>query len=212
MLEKAWLSTCDLEHPHYRLCASRIVHLDDNTFWARNVVLRFGNVPVFYFPILWGRTDSRRSFMLKPGYSSRNGAYLEIRRAWEIGDLGENELQLDLMSKRGVGLGNKTQLATDTQELDLNVYGVLDSDPPETEPGYNRRFEETHDRYRWHTYYRNALTEDLTLRLNVDFLSDIDMLEDWFRRDYRRLQQPRSYFDLSYDRRIIRWACPSVRV
>ena len=50
-----------------------------------------------------------------------------------------------------------------------------------------------------HSYYQNRLTDDLTLRLNIDFLSDIDMLEDWFKRDYRRIQQPRSYLDLSYD-------------
>ncbi|NLF62342.1 MAG: LPS-assembly protein LptD [Lentisphaerae bacterium] len=199
VLENAWLSTCDREHPHYRLSAARIVHSADGSFVARHVVVKFGSVPVLYFPILWGSTDERRSLMIKPGYSSRRGAYLEISRFWAIADLGTSKIQLDLMSKRGVGLGNTTHLETESQALDVNVYGVLDSDPPETDPGFNRRFKETHDRYRLHSYYQNRLTDDLALRLNIDFLSDIDMLEDWFRRDFRRLQQPRSYLDLSYD-------------
>lgn len=199
VLNRAWLSTCELEKPHYCLYARQIIHRQDNTFQARHVFLKFGPVPVFYIPYLWGRTDGRRSIMVKPGYGSRKGAYLKLSRIWEVGDLGETEMQLELMSKRGVGLGNKTRLESDQQELELNLYGVLDSDPPETSPGYNRRFDETHDRYRLHSYYRNQVTDDLTMRLNVDFLSDIDMLEDWFRREYRRQQQPRSYLDLSYD-------------
>ena len=199
VLQDAWLSTCDREHPHYRLCAGRIVHSADGAFFARHVVVKFGSVPVLYLPFLWGSTDERRSFMIKPGYSSRKGGYLEVSRTWAIADLGESEMQLELMAQRGIGLGSQTHLETESQELDVNAYGILDSDPPETEPGYNRRFEETHDRYRLHSYYRNQLTDDLALRLNVDFLSDIDMLEDWFKRDFRRLQQPRSYLDLSYD-------------
>ena len=137
VLEDARLSTCDREHPHYRLSAKQIVHTADDSFVARHVVLKFGSVPVLYFPILWGSTDDRRSLMIKPGYSSRRGAYLEISRSWAIADLGMSKMQLDLMSKRGVGLGNTTQLETENQALDVNVYGVLDSDPPETEPGFN---------------------------------------------------------------------------
>jgi len=199
VLEDAWLSTCDREHPHYRLSASRIVHSSDNSFVARHVVLKFGSVPVFYFPILWGRTDDRRSLLIKPGYSSRRGAYLEISRSWAIADLGMSKMQLDLMSKRGVGLGNTTHLKTESQALDVNLYGVLDSDPPETEPGFNRRFKETHDRYRLHSYYQNRLTDDLALRLNIDFLSDIDMLEDWFKSEYEHNPQPSTFANAVYD-------------
>ena len=48
------------------------------------------------------------------------------------------------------------------------------------------------ERYRVSTYFREELEEGLDMRLNLDVLSDISMLSDWFRRDYRRMEQPRS--------------------
>lgn len=198
-LEGAWLSTCDCPEPHYCLSASSITHNKNKTFTAKNVLLKFGGVPVFYLPILWGNSDGNSGFIIRPGYSGKRGAYLRLGRIWKFGPAADSSLYVDLMSKRGIGLGSDINFKTDSRELGSHLYGILDNDAPETEHGYNRRFKYVDERYRISTYYRDELADGLTLRLNLDLMSDIDMLEDWFRRDYRRIEQPRSYVDLTYD-------------
>lgn len=201
-LHNAWLSTCDCPEPHYRLSASSIGHRADNRFFAKNVVLRFGRVPVFYLPFLWGSTNANQfGYILKPGYSGKRGAYLQVGRVWKLGDDHSAKAYVDVMSKRGVGLGADYEQSNERRDVDLTAYGLHDTDTPETSDGFNRRFESKDDRYRVNYYHRERLSAKLSLRLNLDLLSDIEMLEDWFRRDYRRYEQPKSYLDVSYDER-----------
>ncbi len=197
--KEIWLTSCDREKPHYSLTASSVKYSDDNTFRANNLVLRFGGVPVFYFPVLWGTTDGSSGYIIKPGYSGKKGAYLRFGRVKKYGEEGEASAYVDLMSKRGVGIGADVDYIDEKHTFKSRIYGILDSDPPETEHGYDRRFRSRDERYRLSAYYSEELAPGIDIRLNIDLLSDIEMLSDWFRRDYRRLEQPRSYLDLNYD-------------
>ena len=199
-IRKGWLSTCECPQPHYRLEASQITHHADQTFTAKHVMLKFGRVPVLYLPWLWGSTNANQvGLLLKPGYSGRRGAYLQVGRIWKNEATGDNRLYVDLMSKRGVGAGYSSEFESAQRELSTQLYALHDNDPSETSPGFNRRFESEEDRFRVKAYYRQVISEGLSLRMNVDWLSDSAMLEDWFRRDYRRIEQPKSFADVSYD-------------
>lgn len=200
VLQKAWLSTCDLEHPHYRIEAKEIVHHSDQRFTAKHVVLKFGPVPVFYFPLLFGSTNvDQAGLIFRPGYSGRRGAYLQVGRIWKGDILGTSKLYLDLMSKRGIGAGFENNYEAQDREVKTQFYAIHDKKPSETSSGYNRRFRIKKDRFRANAYYRQVIEDDLSLRLNIDYLSDSAMLEDWFKRDHRRYQQAKSFVDLSYD-------------
>ncbi|MBQ7651291.1 MAG: LPS assembly protein LptD [Victivallales bacterium] len=197
-LDHLWVSTCDLHEPHYRLAASSIKYHDDHTFSAKHVVLKFWKVPVFYFPYLWGNTDGTSGFIIRPGYSGKRGAYIRLGRIWRYAENGKISVFTDLMSKRGVGLGSESENVTDKREYKTTLYGLLDSRPPHTEHGYDRRFKETDERYRINGYYRQEFFDDeLSLRANIDVLSDISMLEDWFKGEYKRINQPKSFIGLS---------------
>ena len=205
MLKDAWISTCDrYPNPHYRLSASEIHHYEDNTFTAKHIVIRLGVVPIFYFPYMIGTTDGTAGMIIKPGYSGKRGAYLQLGRIWKLAKDdkdadGEARVFVDLMSKRGIGAGSKLDYVSEKQEINLNLYGLLDEDPPETEDGFNRRFHVTDDRYRLNWYHRYNFSDELTLRANVDWLSDIDMLEDWFKHEYRQISQPKTFLSLDYE-------------
>ncbi len=198
-LQGAWLSTCDKYDPHYCISAKEIRHRPDNTFTAKHVCFRIWNVPVFYLPYMWGSTNNNAGIILKPGYSGRKGAFLTIGRLWKHDDGTESQLYTDLMSKRGIGLGLDTQLKTLRGESQLKLYGVFDQDAPETEKGYNRRFKFEDDRYRLKWSHLADLTDDLSLRANIDVLSDIDMLEDWFRSEHRHGEVADTTLSLTYE-------------
>ena len=195
------LSTCEyVDKPHYCLKARRVHYYPDGGFKAYHAWYEVGRVPILYFPVVFGDTDTDvGNVEIKPGYSSDWGGFLLLGREWRVGKRSSTKMLLDLRSKNGVAVGNETQLRTDSSQTDVLVYGMEDNDPPETEEGFNRRFDVRDERYRGKLYHRQELGDNATLRLNLDALSDIDMLEDWFRRDHRRSPQPKSYADLAYE-------------
>ena len=200
-VQSGWMSTCDLDKPHYRLQAKEIIYYpEDKTFTAKHATAWIGSVPVFYFPYLHGSTDNTSGTIIRPGYSGKRGAYLRLGRVWQLGVSGNLQFFIDGMTKRGIALGQTTEYATETREIVTNLYGLHDRKPAETEKGFDRRFKSQDDRFRVKAYWRENFSDSLALRINVDYLSDISMLDDWFRHDWRHWGQPKSFATLSYDK------------
>jgi LPS-assembly protein len=199
-LQHARITTCNLPEPHYSVQASRVLYYPDGKFRAYNVVYRVADVPIFYWPVLFGDSDADvGSVSIRPGYSSDWGAFLLLGRTWQVSKEVDTTVHLDLRSKNGLALGNDTEVRTAYSHTNVELYGMYDLDAPETSDGYNRRFESEDWRGRAHVYHRQELDENLTLRANVDYLSDIDMLEDWYRSEYARDPQPPTFANVAYD-------------
>ena len=196
---RAYMTTCDRENPHYALVAKRInYHPEDRTFTAYHVTLRFFDIPILYLPVLYGSTENSMGIIIRPGYSGKRGAYLRLGRAWQHGKDGSTQLFVDGMTKRGLAIGEETRYHTDQRTVNTDLYALHDKHPAETEDGWDRRFKSVDDRFRVHAYWREQFNENWALRLNLDYLSDISMLEDWFRHDWRHYGQPKSYASLDY--------------
>ncbi len=199
------LTTCDLAEqgePHYTMSATRITYHHDGNFTAWNVLFKAGRVPVFYLPAVWGSTAGRGEFEIKPGYSGKWGAFLLLGKTWRLSEAATTKMLLDLRSRHGIALGNETKVSTARSQTDALVYGMIDTDPPKSgdNPDYNRRFDTTSERYRLKLYHREELRDDLNLRVKVDKMSDIDFMENWFRKEYHADPQPKSFADMTLDR------------
>ncbi|MFW6414548.1 MAG: LPS-assembly protein LptD, partial [Verrucomicrobiota bacterium] len=197
------LSTCEYvidEHEHYSLNAGKVVHTPDGKLKAYHTWYKVGPVPVFYWPyVQWDTDKDTGNIRLEPGHSSDWGAYLLTSRRWKLSDKTDTTMKLDYRSKRGFGIGNLTRRKTKNSRSEFLAYGLNDDEPPQTSPDYNRRFDIEDQPYRIAFSHFRQLTDKLSLRLNVDKLSDIDMLEEWFEDEYEDYRQPRSFIDLRYD-------------
>ena len=199
-VNQGWLTTCDHEHLHYRLQAKEIIyHPESKTFSAKHLTARIGNVPVFYFPWFYGSTDNTEGTIIRPGYSGKRGAYLRLGRVYQHSENGNSQIFVDGMTKRGLALGQITDYNSGSREVVTSLYGLHDRKPAETTKGFDRRFKSKEDRFRLKLYWREQLDEHWALRINTDYLSDISMLDDWFRHDWRHWGQPKSFAALSYD-------------
>jgi len=79
-LDKASFTSCDPEHPAWSI-HSNSLQIDNqrNLATARNVTLRLGQVPVFYFPWLqFPTTDARATGVLAPTLGSSNNAGVDL--------------------------------------------------------------------------------------------------------------------------------------
>ncbi|MFA4945307.1 MAG: LPS assembly protein LptD [Lentisphaeria bacterium] len=205
ILRNAILTTCDhTENPHYCFTAGAVTRYPDGSFVARNIVWKIGAVPVFWLPVIWGGPDDARGggggvVEIKPGYSSKHGAFLLLARSFRLSKNVITTFRLDLRSKNGIAIGNETKIRAGRSQTDLLVYGMVDNDAPKTDDGWNRRFAVEQDRYRLRLYHHTPIRDDLNLRLQLDKLSDIDMLENWYSKEYRNDPQPTTFADLTWD-------------
>lgn len=104
-------STCDPADPDWEFRASRIrLDHEQGQGFARNMSLRFKDVPIFYFPALSFPIDDRRkSGFLMPtvGDSDKHGFELETPYYWNIAPQADATLTPHLMAERGVKLDSE---------------------------------------------------------------------------------------------------------
>ena len=208
VFDGAQLSTCeylvddDGSHAHYHIRAKEITYNPETgQFRAEHAVFKVGNIPIFYWPVVYYDRDWKPgNTTVKVGHDSDWGAFILLGQQWQITENLDTFWNLDYRSRRGIAFGNTTTYTTPNTETEF--YGYIlpgDDNPPETTPGLNRRFDVEDDRYRIRFYHLNRLTENWTFRLNINALSDIDMLEEWYEDEFDVNPQPYTYADLTYD-------------
>lgn len=85
----AIFTDCALEEPHYHFGAGQMKVLKNNVMVARNVTLKFGDVPVFWLPFfMQSLSQGRRSGLLFPRFGINDIARNSSRYSRSIEDVG----------------------------------------------------------------------------------------------------------------------------
>ncbi|MFC1480165.1 LPS assembly protein LptD [Candidatus Omnitrophota bacterium] len=106
LLHKGYISTCDLNKPHYRIKAKEIRVFPDDKIIAKNVVFYIGKVPVLWFPYYYHPIiQSRAKVQFIPGVNSDWGYFL--LSAWRFYIKGNTKVDalLDYREKKGFAAG-----------------------------------------------------------------------------------------------------------
>ena len=103
----ATLTTCSLEHPHYYFSVTEVIVRMNQELIAKNIVLRIGGFPLFYFPAI--RRDLRKGkvakIIVKLGTDSYQGPYLSIIQPIARKRRYDGALLYDRSARRGQGYG-----------------------------------------------------------------------------------------------------------
>ncbi len=80
ILDNGYITTCDLEKPHYRVSAESIEYVQDDYIRAKKMKLTFGEkFSVLYLPrFTFDVKNKEAPFIAGPGYSTRIGKTLDI--------------------------------------------------------------------------------------------------------------------------------------
>jgi LPS-assembly protein len=106
LLKEGFFTTCDLDHPHYRIEARQIRIFPDDKVIAKNVVFRIGDVPVLWLPYYYHPfIDSRAKVQLIPGWDTDWGYFL--LSAWRFYLRGNSKVDLlmDYRTRKGPATG-----------------------------------------------------------------------------------------------------------
>ncbi len=196
IIEKGYVTTCDLKKPHYRLVSKRITVYPGVKVVAKNVVMKVGNTPVFYIPY-FSQSLKDRSFPVEviPGKNSDWGYHMLTRLRYNFNEKNRGKIYLDWYEKRGFGSGlaHKFDFGKGGEGT-LDYYHINDNLYDENKvnkypPG---------DRYKAEVSYHNQISPNLSVVGEFHKFSDPDFMKDFFERQYDVEPHPLSYLLADY--------------
>jgi lipopolysaccharide export system protein LptA len=188
------VTTCtnDLQHLHWCVCGDGRIK-DGEYVTIRNGVPYLFGVPFFYFPYMYRSLDVDYGVRVYPGYTSRWGAYvlfaytLNLYRSEQKGGIKiDATSHVEFRSRRGVGIG-------ETLEWDLKRWGegemsgfyFDDIDPSNDNNAPNWVSNIPSDRYKLDIKHSVDLTPRDLLLLRARYVSDSEVMDDFFDRANR---------------------------
>jgi hypothetical protein len=193
----ATLTTCDYDRPHYRLEATRGEIWPGDRIVFRNVTLRLGNIPVFWFPVLsFPLGGDAAPLEVSVGGSSRSGFFFLLGPTWRLNPHADLALHLDEREKRGPGIGAdlKYRFSASATGL-LRGYYINDNEPVDDfdvaagkDIPYNRY------RLQWQ---HKQFAGDFAFTVDLHKLSDPDVVDDFFHNQFRQEREPSSVADVT---------------
>jgi LPS-assembly protein len=170
VLNGTQFTTCDSPNPSWKLSADKLdVDLDGYAV-GRNIIFYVKDTPVMYLPwFAFPATRDKKSGVLFPdiGYSKKRGAQLDLPLYWVISPSQDATFDLDMQTKRGVGLGmDYRYLRKRGSEGDLYGYLIYDT-------------KESRWRGQLTQMHREIFSPDMNLRTSVNLTTDHDFRSDF---------------------------------
>lgn len=191
----------DSSQPSFRIKSRRVRFYADDRVVFSNSTVYIGKVPVFWLPYLFAFVNNP-GVQIQPGYDSRWGYYLLTGYSFPLagGDIIATT-RLDYRSDLGLAVGLDAEINFGENDRNFGLfrsYYTYDTDlddkvggPGEpTEPG-------DPNRYRISYQQRLFLTDDIYATVDINKLSDIDFLEDYFPAEFSTDPQPDNFLALT---------------
>ncbi len=171
LLTNATYTTCNREQTDWLMSANSI-NLNSKTHQghATHVVLRFKDVPFFYFPYLrFPLGEERLSGFLFPyiGNSNIHGSELHLPYYWNIHPQMDATLTPRLMSRRGL------LLQSEFRYLGNNQQGIIKSEYIDHDRVFNAR------RQRWQWQHQTRPGDGWQFRGDYNYVADAQHLTDF---------------------------------
>ncbi|MBI4845207.1 MAG: LPS-assembly protein LptD [Candidatus Omnitrophica bacterium] len=200
-LNRGYLTTCELEKPHYRLQAKRIFVYIDDKIVARNVLLFVGNMPVFYYPY-WKQSlkETRTNVAISAGHNKKWGWFMLTSWRYYLNDDMKAIVHLDERELKGFASGVDLHYSTEKYGQGVTKTYFMnerDKDFIDEKDKKTRMIEEK-ERYRAQVKHKWK-PDDSTLALfEYNKMSDIDFVKDYLYREYEEDIQPISETSLTH--------------
>lgn len=193
-------TTHDSSQPDFHVRPRHLRFYPDDRVVLTGSTVFVGQTPIFWFPYLFANLDNT-GFQFLPGYDSRWGAYLLFGYSFPLVSGVDATVRFEERTKFGPSIGadlkmsygpdnrNYGQFSADYVFENTDVTTVeAPGEPPETK---------TTNRYRVSFQQRLFLTDDIYGTADINVLSDVDFLEDFYPAQYAINPQPDNVLSLT---------------
>lgn len=201
------VTTSDLQTPGYYLQSKYGETWTGDRLILHDATAHEGGVPVLWSPlIIWSLKGDMPPMMVSVGDNSLWGAFILSSFTWKLNKYMDLTFHADERTDRGFGTGTdlKYRLGSAGQGL-LTGYYISDAQPDKSEPGAGSITNppatgfvtNSTNRYRVEWQHKQYLTNDVTLTVDLNKMSDAEMMHDYFRHDFDHDRAPSSVADVT---------------
>lgn len=193
-----YMTTCDREHPHYRMQSRRAEIFPEDKVTAKAMTMRIGNTPVVYMPkYTQNLKDDRMHVQVTPGKSKDWGLFLLTAWRYDLLNNSGGRIHLDYRERKDLawGIDNfyDTKVAGKgyfkTYYMNERMLGRKHLYK------YPRVLRQTSDTQRYRIQWRHKWDVDKNTYYLLEYhkISDPTFIKDYFLREYEKNGQPPSY-------------------
>ena len=189
-------TTCDYDKPDYHFDATHGEIWPGDRVVLYNVTLRFGNTPVCWFPIVvFSLQGDMPPIVVSVGENTQSGFFLLSAFTWKPTRDLQVTVHADERTRRGFGTGADVQyrMGSDGHGL-VTGYYVNDARPKDNSFGESST---DHNRYRGEWQHKQYFTNDVTVTVDLNKLSDSEVMDDFFVNEFRHNREPGSVADIT---------------
>jgi len=183
-IEDGYLTTCDLDPPHYRVAAKKMDLTDGEKIVARDATAYLGSVPILRVPrYTHSFGEQTAPFDLSIGNDRRLGYYLRTEYNMQFTERFSGTIHADGYSDEGFGTGLDGSLT-----------------PLEGGDAAFKTYITTEEEGRAEAYYSQEMPRDWRGLLQIEQWSDEDFLEQFYYDEFKRRTEPESFLNLTRTR------------
>jgi LPS-assembly protein len=104
-VDEGYLTTCDLDEPHYRMAAHRIDIYQHDRAIVHGMKIYIGRLPVMYLPYYVQNLKNRPIFTFVPGDKKNFGLFLLTTARFQVGSDVKVAVHSDVREREGFGEG-----------------------------------------------------------------------------------------------------------
>lgn len=192
-LKRGYVTTCDLERPHYRVQARQVrIYFDDKVI-ARHILFFVGNAPIFYLPYYIQPLKERSSHATVQVGKSRDWGYFALTSfRYYFSDICKGRFLVDYRTKKGLAAGVDNYYST--KELgsgSARFYYANENDSTTLYPsGEVESKWRVQVRHKWDMH---ELVEDTVATMEFNQMRDKNFIRDYFYKEYEELGEPDNY-------------------
>ncbi|MDP2912838.1 MAG: LptA/OstA family protein [Candidatus Omnitrophota bacterium] len=188
-LKRGYITTCDLEEPHYRVQARHVEIYPQEKIVARNILVFIGDCPVLYLPYYVQSLDENKTHItMTSGEKDAWGYYVLTATRLHFSDNNRADMLLDYRARRGIGVGLNDYYRT--KEIGMGAAKFYYThDNADYFYYYYERPGDMRPRYRWQWRHKWVMPPETGTVAVTEFnrLSDLDFIKDYFYNEYEEL-------------------------
>ncbi len=199
VMKRGYLTTCDLDEPHFRMVSRKVDVYPREKAVARNAKLVVGKVPLLYVPRYTQLLNGEPRFVITPGYDKQWGAFALTQWKYQINDNFKGTIHFDAREKKDIssGFDIKYNMAKMGNGIIRTYY--MNERSITSKHFYQPRPSPTIERERFKAEWRHKVEIDKNTDAILQYykLSDDGLLKDYFKKENRLDSNPPTYFLLT---------------
>lgn len=195
-VDKGYVTTCDLDHPHYRVESKKVqIYLNDKVI-AKDTVFYVGNCPIMYLPYYVQPLNERSAHMTAmAGHDSDWGYYLLTATKFDYSELLKGRYRLDYRAKNGLayGVDDNYSLGGSAGAGDgvLKFYGTSENDRLAYNPSTREEY-----KYRLQVRHKWQVDNDTLALVELNKVRDDNFMKYYFYHEFEEQRQPDNYLSI----------------